>query len=114
MLILLLLVYSCLNIYSCFDINPKQNRNVINNKVQELEELLIKYSFYKNHIIDNDLSIKEYYDILFPYIEEMEKDVDYLYSEIDECIDAYNFSKFKILINVVLKETSELINYLNE
>jgi len=82
--LLLLLACFCLNTYSCFDIRSKQNNNEVDSRIQEFEELIIKYSFYKNYITDNNLSIEIYSDILFSDIKKMKKIADYLYNKINE------------------------------
>jgi len=114
MLSLFLLAFFCLNVYSCLNIRSKQNYDAIDNKIQEFEELLIRYSFYKSYIIDNNLPINNYYEILFSYIEKMQKIADYLYTQINENFDNYHLAKLNLLVDILLKESSELENLLKK
>jgi hypothetical protein len=84
-----------------------QNYDEINVKLQELEELTVKYLFYKNYIVENNLSLNEYLGIFNSYIDEMEKIIDFLDLKMGK-FDELQIEKCKLLTNILMKESSEL------
>lgn len=105
-----LLVWFCLNVYSCWNANSKQDYDAMDSKIIEAEELFMKYAFYKEYIIQNDVNVDKYEGILLSYIEEIEIIINDLYAHIDENMNDQQFTKLNLLIEILLKESSELQN----
>ena len=94
--------------------NTEMNNININENIIKLEELTIKYSLYGNFIINNNLPLYKFKDIIDSIVDEIELIIYYFDNLMDSNIDEFEIHqilKLELLTKIIIDMNSKLMDY---